>query len=303
MTCYCRRSLMTACLVLVAMSIHREASALRLPTGTCPDAGPAQQTQASNELDQVDAVKEPDCTLKEIEDEADERLKRCPGDEEALYELIRAEEMLLDYSASTDEGSLRSQAKMTAEAVHQFSDSPRIALVDARARPEPGHVAALVARFPEFSPLRVALANAQLAAGDPDAAAETIAAIKDLKLVYGAGETLAAIQLAKGDPARALKTLANKRLWYSYPEEADAGHEADGRMGRLLRQQAEIAYQAQLALHRPAAALRPLLDAAERGSKAAKSLLKKPSPELAKAIAAARRSGKLSVFDREYLKQ
>ncbi len=121
--------------------------------------------------------------------------------------------------------------------------------MDARARPEPGHVAALVARFPEFAPLRVALANAQLAAGDADAAAETIAAIKDLKLVYGAGKTLAAIQLAKGNPAGALRTLANKRLWYSYPEEADAGHEADGRMGRLFRQQAEIAYQAQLALH------------------------------------------------------
>jgi hypothetical protein len=303
MTCYCRRSLVVACLLLAAMSIHREANALRLPTGTCPDAGLVQQTQASNELDQVDAVKEPDCTLKEIRNEADERLKRCPGDEEAQYELIRAKEMLLDYSASADEGSLQSLAKWTAEAVHRFPHSPRIALVDARARPEPGHVAALVARFPEFAPLRVALANAQLAAGDADAAAETIAAIKDLKLVYGAGETLAAIQLAKGAPTGALKTLANKRLWYVYPEEAAAGSEADGRMGRLSRQQAEIAYQAQLALHHPAAALRSLFDAAERGSKAAQALLKKPSPELAKAIAAARRSGKLSAIDREYLKK
>ncbi len=303
MTCHSRHSLMIACLVLAAMSIHREANALRLPAGRCPVAGLAQQTQASNELNQVDAVKEPDGNLKQIEDEAEQRLKRCPDDEEAQYELIRAEEMLLDYFASTDEGSLQSQAKMTGEAVHRFPDSPRIALVDARARPEPGHVVALVARFPEFGPLRVALANAQLGSGDADAAAETIATIKDLKLVYGAGETLAAIQLAKGTPAGALKTLANKRLWYSYPEEADAGHEADGRMGRLFRQQAEIAYQAQLALHRPAAALRPLLDAAERGSKAAKALLKRPSPELAKAIAAARRSGKLDEVDREYLRR
>jgi hypothetical protein len=175
--------------------------------------------------------------------------------------------------------------------------------VDARARPEPAHVAALVARFPEFAPLRVALANAQLGAGDADAAAKTIATIKDLRLVYGAGETLAAIQLAKGDPAAALKTLANKRLWYAYPEEAGAGHEADGRMGRLFRQQAEIAYQAQLALHHPAAALRPILDAAERGSKPAQALLEKPSPELSKDIAAARQRGKLSATDREYLKK
>jgi hypothetical protein len=176
-------------------------------------------------------------------------------------------------------------------------------LVDARARPEPGHVAALVARFPEFGPLRVTLANAQLESGDADAAAKTIAAIKDLKLVYGAGETLAAIQLAKGDPAGALKTLASKRLWYTYPEETVAGSEADGRMGRLPRQRAEVAYQAQLALHRPAAALRPLLDAAERGSKAAQEILKKPDPPLAKAIAAARRSGKLDAVDRDYLRK
>jgi hypothetical protein len=54
-------------------------------------------------LDLVDAVKEPDGTLNQIEYEADARLKRCPHDEEALYELIRAEEMLLDYSANTDE--------------------------------------------------------------------------------------------------------------------------------------------------------------------------------------------------------
>ncbi len=120
MTCHSRHSLTIACLVLAAMSIHREANALRLPSSRCPNAGLAQQTQASNELDQVDAVKEPDCTLKQTEDEADERLKRCPDDEEALYELIRAEEMLLDYFASTDEGALQSQAKMTAEAVHRF---------------------------------------------------------------------------------------------------------------------------------------------------------------------------------------
>jgi hypothetical protein len=294
---------MVFCVALAAMSIQREANAFRLPTSTCPDAGLARQTEASDELNSVDGVKEPDCKLRQIENEDDERLKRCPDDEEAQYELIRAEEMLLDYSATTDEVSLRSLAKWTAEAVHRFPHSPRIALVDARARPEPAHVAALVARFPEFAPLRVALANAQLGAGDADAAAKTIATIKDLRLVYGAGKTLAAIQLAKGDPAAALKTLANKRLWYAYPEEADAGHEADGGMGRLVRQQVEIAYQAQLALHRPAAALRPLLDAAERGSKAAKALLKKPSPELAKAIAAARRAGKLTAFDREYLRE
>jgi len=303
MTGYCRRSLMTAFLALATMSIHREANALRLPASTCPDAGLAQQTEASDELNSVDGVKEPDCTLKQIENEDDERLKRCPDDEEAQYELIRAGEMLLDYSASTDEVSLRSLSKWTAEAVRRFPDSPRIALVDSRARPEPGHVASLVARFPEFAPLRVALANTQLAAGDADAAAETLAVIKDLKMVYGAGETLAAIQLAKGDPAGALKTLANKRLWYAYPEQAAAGHEADGRMGRRSRQRAEIAYQAQLALHRPATALRSILDAAWAGSKAAKALLRNPSPELAKAIAVARRSGKLSAMDREYLKR
>jgi len=298
-----RRGLVGACLLLAATVIYREANALRLPTSTCPNAGPAQQTEASDELNSVDAVKEPESTLKQTQYEADERLKRCPGDEEAQYELIRAEEMLLDYSVSRDEASLRSLAKWTAEAVYRFPDSPRIALVDARTRPEPGHVAALVARFPEFGPLRVALANAQLAAGDADAALETIEAIKDLKLVYGAGETLAAIQLAKGAPAGALKTLANKRLWYAYPEKTVAGNEADGRMGRLSRQRAEIAYQSQLALHRPAAALRPLLEAARWGSRAARALLRNPDPPLARAIAGARRRGKLRALDRDLLKE
>jgi hypothetical protein len=248
-------------------------------------------------------AKEPDCALKQIKRDADERLKRCPDDEEAQYERIRAEEMLLDYPVSSDGRSLQSLGKLTAEAVHQFPNSPRIALVDARARPEPAHVANLVARFPEFVPLRVALANAQLAAGNADAAAATVAAIQDIRSAYGAGEVLAAVQLAKGDPAGALKALANKRLWYAYPDTETAGREADGRIGRLSRQRAEIAYQAQLALHHPAAALEPLIEAAERGSKAARALLKSPDPPLAKAIAAALRRGKLSASDRDYLKE
>jgi hypothetical protein len=244
---------------------------------------------------------EPNSSISSTEHLATERLKHCPNEEQAWYERIRGAEMLWDYFPGMDDRPLRRLAEFTAEAVRRVPDSPRIALVDARVRPEPEHVAALVARFPDFVPLRLALAQAQLAAGNVDAAAETMATLKDPKSLPGAVGTLAAIRLAKGDPAGALKALASRDPPSLMVR--TAGSEAYERICCIDRQRAEVTYQAQLALHRPAAAVRPLLDAAVRGSKAAKALLKKPSRELAKAIAAARRAGKLTPFDREYLRE
>lgn len=297
MTRSCRCILAAACLVLALTMRPSPGRALQGPSGKCPDVGQAEATEPSAELDMVSAVKEPRGTLHQLVLEADDMLKRCPNNERLLYELIRGNEMLLEHSLASGQPFMTSLAKLTAEAVRRIPDSPRIALVDARARPEPGHVAALVARFPEFAPLRVALARAQLDSGDVDAAAATMAALKNVKSVSGAVETLAAIRLAKGDPAGALKTLASESISNS------VGSESDWWIGRLRRQRAEVAYQAKLALHHPAAALRPLLDAAESGSKAAQALLKKPDPQLAKAIVAARRAGKLTPFDREYLRE
>jgi hypothetical protein len=292
-----RRSLVAVCHALALATCPSPGHALEGPFDTCQDAVQTESTEPSSELNLVSAVMEPRGTLHQLVHEADDLLKRCPNNERLWYELVRGDEMLLEYSLASGQPFMTSLAKLTAEAVRRIPDSPRIALVDARARPEPEHVAALVARFPEFAPLRVALARAQLDSGDVDAAAATMAALKNVKSVSGAVETLAAIRLAKGDPAGALKTLANRAVRDS------VGSEADWWTGRLRRQRAEVAYQAQLALHRPAAALRPLLDAAERGSKAAQELLKKPDPPVAKAIAAARRSGKLNAIDREYLKK
>jgi hypothetical protein len=299
-----RRGLVVACLLLpmtALTGLDAAGFAYAPKSGPCLEAGAAQRTERSDELQEAEAVKEPNSRISWAAGLAKERLERCPNEEEAWYERIRGAEMLWDYFPGMDDRPLGRLAEFTAEAVRRVPDSPRIALVDARVRPEPGHVAALVARFPDFVPLRLALAQAQLAAGNVDAAAETMATLKDPKSLPGAVGTLAAIRLAKGDPAGALKALASRDA-PSFDVKT-AGSEAHERICCIDRQRAEIAYQAQLALHRPAAALRPLLDAAERGSKAAKALLKKPSPELAKAIAAARRSGKLSAIDREYLKK
>ena len=299
----CRCSLVVACLVLAMTALTGlDAAGLSYGKfGPCLDAGVAQQTEPSRGLQHSEAVMEPNSRISGVVRLAAERLQRCPNEEEVWYERIRGEEMLWDYFPGMDDRPLGDLAEITAEAVRRVPDSPRIALVDARVRPEPGHVAALVARFPDFLPLRLALAQAQLASGDVDAAAETMATLKDPKSLPGAVGTLAAIRLAKGDPAGALKALVSR------DEDSlsvkTAGSEAYERVCCIDRQRAEVAYQAHLALHHPAAALRPLLDAAERGSKAAKALLKKPSPELAKAIAAARRSGKLRAIDREYLKR
>ena len=292
-----RCGLVAVCLVLVLATCPSPGHALQGPFHKCPDVEQAEVTEHSAELNLVSAVEEPHGTLHQLVHEAEDLLQRCPDNERLWYELIRGDEMLLEYSMASGQPVMTSLAKLTAEAVRRIPDSPRIALVDARARPEPGHVAALVARFPEFAPLRVALARAQLDSGDVDAAAATMAALKNVKSVSGAVETLAAIRLAKGDPAGALKTLASESISNS------VGSESDWWIGRLRRQRAEVAYQAKLALHHPAAALRPLLDAAESGSKAAQALLKKPDPQLAKAIVAARRAGKLTPFDREYLRE
>ena len=296
MTVSRRRSLVAACQVLALTMWPSPGRALQGPFHKCPDAEQGEATEPSSELNLVSAVEEPRGTLHQSVRETEDMLKRCPDNERLWYELVRGNEMLLEHSLASGQPFMTSLAALTAEAVRRIPDSPRIALVDARARPEPGHVAALVARFPEFAPLRVVLARAQLDSGDVDAAAETLAAVKNAKSVSGAVEILAAIKLAKGDPAGALKTLANR------PVNNSVGSESDWWVGRLRRQRAEVAYQAHLALHHPAAALRPLLDAAERGSKSAEALLKKPSPEVAKALAAARRSGKLDAIDREYLK-
>jgi len=292
-----RCGLVAVCLVLVLATCPSPGHALQGPFHKCPDVEQAEVTEHSAELNLVSAVEEPHGTLHQLVHEAEDLLQRCPDNERLWYELIRGDEMLLEYSMASGQPVMTSLAKLTAEAVRRIPDSPRIALVDARARPEPEHVAALVARFPEFAPLRVALARAQLDSGDVDAAAETFAVLKNAKSVSGAVEILAAIKLAKGDPAGALKTLASEAVRDS------VGSESDWWTGRLRRQRAEVAYQAHLALHHPAAALRPLLDAAERGSKAAQELLKKPDPPLAKAIAAARRSGKLDARDRDYLRK
>jgi hypothetical protein len=294
-----RRLFVTSCLLLASALIHREASAFRLPSSGCPDGGIVPSPESSdNDLSIVQFVKEPSIMLHGIVSDAEADLKRCPRDESAWYELVRGEEMLSDYSFGTKGRSKESLARLTAEAVRQIPDSPRIALIDARARPEPRHVADLVVRFPKFAPLQVALANAQLNSGDVDVAAETMRNLKDIASVPGGIETLAAIQLTKGDASAALKTLASKEHWVVDP----AGAESELRIGRIFRQHSEIAYQAHLALHHPAAAVQPLLHAAEYGSTAAKELLKNPPPELAKAIAAARRAGKLNAKEREYLK-
>lgn len=297
MTRSCRRSLVSGCLVLAFAVCPSPGRALQGPFETCQDAVQTEPTEYSAELSSVSATKEPRGTLHQVVLESGDLVKRCPKNERLWYQLIRGTEMLLEYSLASGQPFMTSLAKLTAEAVRRVPDSPRIALVDARARPEPAHVAALVARFPDFAPLRVELARAQLGSGDADAAAATMAALKNAKSVSGAVETLAAIRLAKGDPTGALKALASEAVWDT------VGSEADWWIGRLRRQRAEVAYQAQLALHRPAAAVRPLLDAAERGSKPAQALLKTPDPELAKAIAAARRRGKLTAIDREFLKK
>jgi hypothetical protein len=82
-----------------------------------------------------------------------------------------------------------------------------------------------------------------------------------------------------------------------------AGSEAYERTSHIPRERAEVSFRAQPQLRYPGAALRHLLDAAALGSQEAQAILEKPGPDLAKAIAAARRSGKLSAIDRSYLRE
>ena len=242
--------------------------------------------------------------------DAVERLQGCPTDEASWYELIRAVEMLkegADFSGRYELSVVISGRKLASladaadEAVRQVPDSPRIALVDARVRAEPQHAANLLAHFPEFAPLRLALARAQLESGNTEAALETLANIKDIKSLPGTAGTLAAIKLAKGNPVGALQTLASTDIISECVKVA--GYEAYERTGGIDRERSEIRYQAQLALHRPAAALRSLLDAAEMGSEKARAILQKPDSALAKAIAAAKRTGKLNAMDLDYLRE
>lgn len=273
----------------------------------CPQVEPEQDVSPSTELRLVDMAKEPASAIGWVVDEAVEGIARCPNDEAAWYELVRGIEMKEELSSGRYEPAvviggrkLESLAEVTTEAVRRVPSSPRVALVDARARPEPGRVADLVARFPSFAPLRLALARAQLAAGNPEAAEETLMLFAGLKGLPGRTETLAAIKLARGDPSKALEVLADKPEVLSSSK--TAGSEAYWSTGGIERERYETRYKAQLALHRPGAAVRPLLDAAEHRSKAARALLENPGPQLLEAIAAARRAGKLNAVDREYLK-
>lgn len=274
--------------------------------GACPEAAFGQNTAASDVLQMIDAEKEPSSALAQIIRDAVERLQSCPADEASWYELIRGAEMREEKSSGKFEFSviiagrrLASLADATAEAVHQVPDSPRIALIDARVRAEPQHAATMLARFPEFAPLRLALAHAQLESGNAEAALEALAKIKDVKALPGAIGTLAAAKLAKGDPMGALKVLFIQDR--SSLSAKVAGCEAYERTGLIDRERAEVSYQAQLALHHPAAALRPLLDAAELGSIKAQALLKRPDRALAKVIAVARKAGNLNAIDQDYL--
>jgi hypothetical protein len=276
--------------------------------GSCPDAKPGQETAPADALQTVDAVKEPLSALAQIIRDAAESLQKCSNDEASWYELIRAAEMRTEISAAwrfpvteIDGKKLGTLADATAEAVRRVPESPRIALIDSRIRPDPARSAALAARFPGFMPLRLSLAQAQLHAGQVDQAAKSLEIIKDLKAVPGAIGTLAAIRLALGDPNAALAVLAQSDT--SSMMTTTAGSEAYERTSRLARERAEISFRAQLQLHHPGAALRYLLDAAALGSREAREILGKPDPALAKAIAAARRSGNLSAADQSYLKE
>jgi hypothetical protein len=274
--------------------------------GACHEATPGQMTAPSDALQMVEAVKEPLSALAQIIREAAERLQGCPTDEASWYELIRAAEMRTEISPAwqfppcTVSGKkLSSLAEAAAEAIRRVPESPRIALIDIRAWPDTARAAAFTAHFPGFEPLRLALAQAQLKAGNANEAAKSLESIHGLKAIPGAIGTLAAIRLAQGNPKAALTALTNSDT--SSLMTRTAGSEAYERTPRIPRERAEIGFRAQLQLHHHGAALRPLLDAAALGSQQAQTILKKPDPDLAKAIAAARRSGNLNAIDQSYL--
>ena len=276
--------------------------------GSCPEAGPGQMTAPADALQMVEPVKEPSSALAQIIRDAGEMLQRCPNDEASWYELIRAAEMRTEISSEWQFPSIEvaglklgSLAEAAAEAARRVPESPRIALIDIRARPDTARAAAFAARFSGFEPLRLALAQAQLKAGNANGAAKSLESIHDLKAIPGALGTLAAVKLAQGNPKAALTALAAGDT--SSLMARTAGSEACERTPRIPRQRAEISFRAHLQLDRPGAALRPLLDAAELGSEEARAILIKPDPDLARAITAARRSGKLSAIDQSYLRK
>jgi len=255
----------------------------------------------------IDSVKEPASGLGLELMEGERALTSCPRNEEIWYDLVRAWEMLEELrprphprSLQVGDHMLTSLAEATAEATRVVPTSPRIALIDARARPDLPRVAEVAARFPGFAPLGLALAQAELAASAPARAAEVFARTKGIKAVPGSAATLARIELALHDPRAALAALATKDA--PSDEVKTAGSEAYERCGAIPRQRAFVRYQIELALGHPAPAVRALLDAAVLGSSEAEGLLTTLPPALAKALADARRKGKLTRFDKDLLR-
>lgn len=89
---------------------------------------------------------------------------------------------------------------------------------------------------------------------------ETLTSMKDIGTFPATSRILTAIKQAQGDPSEALKELSGMPI-YGLSIKL-AGYEADERTGGIDRERAEITCKAQMALHRPAAALRFLIDAA-----------------------------------------
>ena len=148
---------------------------------------------------------------------------------------------------------------------------------------------------PDYVPAQIALATAQLAAGDSEAAAATLAPIRDLNRAVGAHLLLSRALLANGDTQGAIEAARREALTdVLHPLEP-----GEGVRGDYKYQAEELIGMAHLTAGRYARAAGHLLAAAAEGSDSARSTLA-GNPNLRQALGELVNVGRLPHLNRHW---
>jgi hypothetical protein len=216
-------------------------------------------------------------------------LPSCQQDETLWYVLMRASELGFGmFPIQVGSTELNGFDDALHAAVKQFPRSPRLATIFAR---HAGTVKAsrrAVDLDPAYTPARVALAAAQLSAGDAKAAVTTLVMLKDRNRIIGANLLLGRARLADGDPEGAIEAARlESQADVLHTWEPGAAPRDDSKP-----QTDELVGMAHLAAGRYSVACRHLLAAAAEGSESARGTLK-TDPKLRDTLTELIKSGRL----------
>jgi hypothetical protein len=267
-------------------------------------------TVPAKAFDDILVVKEPHITLKIIELNAQKIILACPENEQAWYELSRAWEMI-QFSHQVNRGgalktaffepfqlgskSFASFSSITEEAFRRFPDSPRLALLVLRANPSLAVAQKLADRFPDFLPLKIALAQACLSEDNPAQALVILRSDARLNDVPDATVTKAGCMLAEKDFLGALSQLSHQidPVFASFP-----GYEEYSSVFDC----AEIRLRADLGLQRFSAADQELVIISKYDQALVSTIVSRQPENIRRALVKAIGAAKLTSMEKKSLK-